>query len=493
VTTSKHKTISESELSAAIFDTVAAVLIVVTPDGTIVRFNQAAEQTTGYSREEVIGKQFRDIFVIPEDSAAIEQAVKDLQEKMSKVTLETKWRRKDGNLRLISWTSTVLLDENNTIQYLVGTGIDITEQRAASEALLRSESRLKNVITSNMIGLLYWNKQGQITDANDTVLNMIGYTREELKQGLIRWDLMTPAEFWDRERHAHEELAAKGVCTPFEKEYIHKDGTRIPILLGGAMLEGSDNDGVCFVLDISQRKKAEKQALDAVRSRDEFMSIASHELKTPITSLRMGLQILRKPDLKLEDTTARSLIETCEQQARRLGVLVDELLDLTRIRSGKIGLKPCEADLVEIVKNVVKGFLTPETPTPEMPHIEILGETSLRGQWDPTRISQIVTNLVSNAIKYGAGKPVEIKIEYLKSHDIARLSVCDHGIGIPHEKQKQIFDRFERLELSRPIGGLGLGLYISRQLTEAHGGKIQVESEPGKGSVFSVELPLVRR
>jgi PAS domain S-box-containing protein len=242
------------------------------------------------------------------------------------------------------------------------------------------------------------------------------------------------------------------------------------------------------IFDITQRKSAEETLQGALRSRDEFLSVASHELKTPLTALYLKLQLLgraREHQADLTDAQVNSMIRDCEVQSRRLAKLIDQLLDLTRIRSRRLELKSEEVNLTALAKEITGSFETELAQAGSS--LSFRGDAPVVGSWDRTRIEQVLTNLLSNAIKYGRGKPIEVSVE--GRDGVARLSVKDHGAGIDPSEQPKIFDKFERASPSKQIGGLGLGLYIVRQIVVAHGGSVAVHSTLGDGSTFIVELP----
>jgi signal transduction histidine kinase len=260
-------------------------------------------------------------------------------------------------------------------------------------------------------------------------------------------------------------------------------------------------DGIA--LDITQLKRAAEdrdQALaetrEALRTRDEFMSIASHELKTPLTSLHLQLQLIARTVKKAggagtasDELSQRILssIANGERQSTRLAQLLDELLDLTRVRLGRLQLTKEEVDLAQIAREVVERFAGQTQAMGYAVRFEAAPEVT--GHWDRTRIEQIVTNVFSNAIKYGEGKPITVSIARDELRSGATIRIHDQGMGIEPTMRERIFERFERAVSSQNISGLGLGLYITRQIVEAHGGSIQVESQPGQGSTFIVRLP----
>jgi signal transduction histidine kinase len=260
--------------------------------------------------------------------------------------------------------------------------------------------------------------------------------------------------------------------------------------------------------DLTERKRAEvdlkranetlekrvhertRELESALKSRDEFLSIASHELKTPLTSLKLQLQTLRrkiKPEQGLVPAPPELAkgLDIGAKHVNSIAGLVEDLLDVSRIQAGKFDLALGESDLSEIVEEVVARFaqqLAAAGCTPEL-HLE----KQVKGVWDRHRLEQVVVNLLTNAIKYAPKKPIRVRTHL--DGDIARLMVQDSGPGIENDLQKQIFERFERVNQDPHIGGLGLGLFIVRRIVEAHHGRVWVESKPGDGAKFIVELP----
>lgn len=226
----------------------------------------------------------------------------------------------------------------------------------------------------------------------------------------------------------------------------------------------------------------------AVRVREEFLSMASHELKTPLTSLQLQLGLVKAGVTGAEGELARKLtskLRTMERQLFRLNALNDSLLDVTMLSGGKLHLDLQHVDLVALVREAVER-LEPDFARAGC-EVRLEVEEEVRGRWDPMRLDQVVVNLLTNAIKYGLGKPIHVHLQ--RHGERALVVVKDQGIGISAEAQARLFRKFERAVPSQHYGGLGLGLYISRTLVEAMGGTIQVDSQPGEGATFTVTLP----
>jgi signal transduction histidine kinase/tetratricopeptide (TPR) repeat protein len=239
-----------------------------------------------------------------------------------------------------------------------------------------------------------------------------------------------------------------------------------------------------------ERGRLYREEQEAVRRRDDFLSIAAHELKTPLTSLQLHLQGLmtrmRQTVESLPPERVASKLESANLQTQRLGRLVNELLDISRVAQGQLLGKLEEVDLVALARGVIErsreALARAECP------VELCASGGVVGRWDAMRLEQVVGNLITNAMKYGAGKPIELTIESDKTH--ARLRVRDWGIGIAPEDTERIFERFERAVSVRHYGGFGIGLWLVREIVQALGGSVTVESSQGQGSTFIVTLPL---
>ncbi|WP_146210188.1 ATP-binding protein [Vitiosangium sp. GDMCC 1.1324] len=253
--------------------------------------------------------------------------------------------------------------------------------------------------------------------------------------------------------------------------------------------------GLCAEVteQVLARREVEALATDlqkALQIRDDFLSVASHELKTPLTSLQLQLQLLWRSlpehDSDGSPHPARKRIEATRRPAERLHQLVNNLLDVSRIRAGRLALEHETVDFAALLQDVVARAEADAAGAGCK--LVLQAGSPVIGRWDRLRLEQVVTNLLSNAIKYGASHPVELTV--IQDGPFARLTVRDYGIGIAPENQARIFHRFERAVSERHYGGFGLGLWICKQIVESLGGDIRVESQPGLGATFIVALPL---
>lgn len=234
-----------------------------------------------------------------------------------------------------------------------------------------------------------------------------------------------------------------------------------------------------------------KEAKSAIKMRDDFLSIASHELRTPLTALNLQLYLLEKiaseEDDKIDLAQVKKISTRSMTLVRKLVSLQEVLMDLAQIRVGKLEIKKEFVDLSVIVSDCVSQLGIESGRSGSEIILERVGP--VEGEMDVTRVSQVVTNLLTNAMKYGERKPIRVKV--FKENNFAVVVVEDQGIGVPPEKQERIFERFERASDDPAVSGLGLGLYISKQIVEAHNGRIFIESLPGKGSSFIAKFPLL--
>ena len=245
---------------------------------------------------------------------------------------------------------------------------------------------------------------------------------------------------------------------------------------------------------LAQLQLTQVELEHAVRMRDDFMSIVSHEVRTPLNGLILETQ-LRKMHLARDNAAAftmdkmQAMVERDERQIQSLIRLIEDMLDVSRIRTGKLSIRPGQFDLAQTVAQLLESFSAQISAAQSS--VNFTAEQPVVGQWDEFRIEQVISNLLTNALRYGAKKPIDVSV-YIESGQ-AVVDVRDQGIGISEENQQRVFQQFERVSSSHVIAGLGLGLFISEQIVAAHSGTISVQSALGEGALFRVCLPLVQK
>ncbi|HEV8230882.1 MAG TPA: ATP-binding protein [Thermoanaerobaculia bacterium] len=371
------------------------------------------------------------------------------------------------------------------------------------EALRRGEERFRLILTSAGEGIYGLDRAGRVIFVNPVAARILGWQPAEMI-GRSAHNLFhhsrPDGNPYPREECPMEASLRDGVARVAEEEFLwQRDGSCFPAeCTTTPIYEGEELVGAVVVFrDITERKVLEshrhrvmRELEESLRARDDFLSIAAHELRTPLTSLQLHVDgILRATERDAKSLSVEQLAARLQQargQLQRLNRLVEQLLDVSRITIGRLDLQLEEGDLAEISRDVATRARQELQRSGS--RLTIDAERPVRGTWDLMRIDQVVTNLLSNAVKYGRGQPIEIAVSH--KDGVARLIVRDHGIGIDREKIPRLFQRFERLVSVGHHAGFGLGLWIVNQIVDAHGGKIAVSSEPGRGSTFEVELPL---
>lgn len=470
-------------------------------DGTILDANDAYLTMIGYTRADLeAGRVNWRSLTPPEQLQYSDSSIAKMRQQMSD-TLEKEYVCKDGS-RVSVLLSGVMFEgsENQGVSFVV----DLTESKRAEAALQQSENLFRGLFESDLIGILFWNLEGHITDANDAFCRLTGYSRAELQAGQVNYHDITPPEYHESDAQKFQILQTTGEYLPIEKEYIAKNGERIPILLGCAFLPGCRDRGVAFVLDIREQKRlqqdrerllAEAQAAResadlANRTKDEFLAIVSHELRSPLNAILGWAKLLRSR--QFDPARVAQALETIERNAQAQANLIEDLLDMSRILRGQLALEPAPVQLAPIINLVVANAQL----AAEAKQIQLCSSLDPAGGrilGDLNRLQQIVTNLVTNAIKFTpAGGRVEVALERRGSQ--AAIRVTDNGQGISPEFLPYLFERFRQAENSttRSQDGLGLGLAIVRNLVELQGGTVQAASPGlGQGATFTVLFPLL--
>lgn len=514
----------------------------------------------------------------------------------------------DGRQAWLQLAAGPVRDDKGAITHTISVGANIDGAKRAEEALRASQSQLRQLFESPVIGIIHIGLDGAIKNANDTFLQTFGYSRDDLAEGRLDWVEMTPPEYRALDRQGLIDLQTRRSALLCEKEFLRKDGSRVPIALGSTMVEASDSEAVTFVLDISDRKKSDRErerlleslalseeryrlvamaTQDAIydwdmttdsvrvhalfgpsrgpistvhswvdsihpsdreriiagltaaiqsgahhweseyryargdgswlnivdraylvrdssgtpvrmvgamqdvtsrRAQEDFerqlIGIVSHDLKNPLQTVLLAAEMLSLSDDLSE--TSRKSIERIQAAARRSARLIRDLLDFTRARlGGGIPIEPREVYLTPYFETLLEEVRAQHPGRA----IEFEARGDLRGEFDADRLGQVLTNLVENALKYSP-RQAPVRISLCGDADTVVLTVHNQGAPIPTEQQARIFEPMQRGEQTiDPTGrSVGLGLYIVKQLVEAHGGSVELASSAGEGTTFTVRL-----
>jgi PAS domain S-box-containing protein len=475
---------SEEKFSKAFRSSPETIVITRLFDGTIVEVNDTFLRVTGYTREEVIGKKMTGLGVWAEPEERT-RMLKILKEKGTVRNEEYYFRMKSGEIR--TWLFSGEIATINNEPCILSITTDITERKKAEEALRVSEEKFSKAFHSSPEAIVLSRlNDDTVLEANDTFYDLTGYTPEEIIN-------KTGAEIgiWaDREEHDKTTamIKNKGSIRNLEQILRKKSGETGTWLLSAEIV--TINSELCILTvttDITERKKAEEKLRQLDKMKSEFLSNISHELRTPLQSIGGFTKLLMDGQVP-DAATQQEFLQIIDREALHLGNLINGLLDMSRLEAGRFQINRRLVPIRDYFIDPIKSFyslarqknITLSTTIPEqLPEMEVDGD----------RLRQVLINLLGNAIKFSdPGGSVMVKVE--KQPDQLLFEVSDHGIGISEEAKKHLFERFYRAEGEVVRGGTGLGLYISKQIIEAHGGHIRAESELGKGSTFSFTLPL---
>jgi PAS domain S-box-containing protein len=465
-------------------------IFLLDPEGRIRTWNRGAELLKGYRESEIVGRSF-DVFYTPED-AALGRPRSLLAEAANVGRVEVEgWRvRKDGSRFWADVVLTALRDERGKLQGFAKVTRDLSARRSAEQALRESEERFRLLIdTVSDYAIFMLDPDGRVSVWNAGGERLTGWRAADV---VGRHHALFYAEEDVRAGRCEQVLAAaRGGPVRDRGWRVRKDGSRFWADVSIAPLTGASGDLIGFANvthDLTERQHAEAertqllQAEEALALRDEFLAIASHEIRTPLTAIHLQLDALLAHEH--EDSTRTSL-ERMKRTGQRLSDLTDSLLDASLIAAGQLVLNREVLDLGEVVTGVCAS-LEPAAARARCPLS--CSAQSVAGRWDRVRVEQICTNLLSNALKFGAGAPVAVTVK--READLGVIEVADRGPGVPEKDLARIFGRFERAMPRLQYGGLGLGLYVAREITNAHGGTIRAASSPGGGTTFTVRLPI---
>jgi len=459
-----------------IFDYAGDAIFIFDLEGRFLDVNKIACERLGYSREELMNMQVQDI--IPRELAKkVPQRIKQVQDKGCAI-LETPHVRRDGMVIPVEVNCRTI--DYDGIPAILATARDITERKKAQQALRRSEEKYRRIVETSNEGIWMVDPEARTVFVNRRMAEMLGYEPEEMV-GKKSTDFQAEQ---DREFLRQQLKQRKqGIAGNYDIRFLRKDGSTfcglasaVPVYHRGGTFAGSFG----MVIDITERKKAEQ-------IKEEFISLVSHEMKTPLTVMLGGLHTLLHDGGNLPEEDRAALLRDAYLETESLADIVENLLELSRAQANRIVLRSESVVLEELLHEAVgKAMLqhgtrrvSIEVP-PGMPVVKA----------DKTRLERILHNLLDNAFKYSPQQSA-VRVFAINNGEELTVGVSDQGQGMCREDQAKLFQPFERLgQDTAGKSGTGIGLVVCKRLVQAHGGRIWIESEPGKGSTFYFSLPV---
>jgi PAS domain S-box-containing protein len=427
--------------------------------------------------------------VLPEDRAHTEAVVRAALQQGEPFVYDHRIVRSDGAIRVLHTRGGVVKNEDGAPTRLGGACWDVTERWQSNQDRDRAMSLLRATLEATADGLLVVDRSGHIAAYNQRLLElwqippgMLDQVDFEKLLGLVDPQLEpeSAAACLRRVRALQADLKGESFDA-----LVFRDGRFFERYSRPQRIDHEIVGRVWSYRDVTERERLLRDVQRALAVRDEFLSVVTHEVRGPIASLHLATQGLRRG---VPHDAAEKLLDVIEREGRRVARLTDELVDLARIRSGQISFVFEPVELVDVVREAAARAAPDAARSGSL--VTVVAVTPALGRWDRVRLDQIVTKLLSNAIKFGRGRPVELQIE--SDARWARLVVRDQGIGIDEAERSKLFAPFERAVMPRHYGGLGLGLYIVRRLVEGMGGSVRLESQPDVGTTVTVELPLAK-
>lgn len=442
-------------------------------------------------------------FYAPGDKEVLAAAFDAARRDGTRYDLELELRTAAGRPRWVR-TSCQAEFQAGRVTGLYGQIQDVTDSHLATEEARLAQARLMRLIDSNIVGIVIADAAGSVLEANDYYLGMIGATREEFEQGRLDWRRVTPPEWIPADERAIAELRARGVCTPYEKEYQLPGGRRVQVFLADTMLPGPGELIAAIAVDISDRKRAEREVLalnaeleervatrtaaleTANRELESFSYSVSHDLRAPLRAIDAFGGILASEHADRLDAEGLRVLGVIRRNAQQMGCLIDDLLAFSRV--GRRTLERRRVDMTALARAVAEELAL---GTDRVPTIDIGELCPVAG--DPLMLRQIWANLLANAVKFT--RPVESGLVVVRCTPdpdgrSVGYTVADNGVGYDPAYADKLFQPFQRLHPASQFEGSGIGLAIVARIVARHGGRVWSEGAPGQGATFGFSLPL---
>jgi PAS domain S-box-containing protein len=492
VESAERKYIEESEQRFRLLADRAPVMIWTSGiDKLCTYFNAPWLAFTGRTMEQELGNGWAD-GVYPADKQRCLDIYTSSFDARKPFSMEYRLRRFDGQYRWILDNGIPFYAPDGTFTGYIGSCIDITERRTLEQQLQYSELKLRSLVEANILGVIVADLDGRIYESNDCFARILGYSTDELLAETFSWGQLIPLESHEALRRLITPFLSTAAMPPFEWEYLHKDGGRVPMLAMATPLDQERRLALMVTLDISDRKAAE-------RRKQQFLRMVSHELRTPLTAI-LGLIELALRDIKRRPTSlepeAEGLLGQIEQKLKlacgQVNIetrLVGDLLEVSQLEMHQFTLSLHQENLVTIVQETIVSHQAARSRDIKLvlPPAEVVSVIA-----DADRIGQVLTNYLTNAFKLApADQLIAVQLEVEAGS--VRVSVQDRGQGLTQEQQQRVWEQFYQVATPVHQGtsrGLGLGLAIAKAIIEQHHGQVGVESTPGQGATFWFTLPL---
>ena len=467
---------------------------ITTADGGYIYSNSRWHQYTGMTSEDSMGWGWTNV-IHPDDVESAKIAWINALKSGSRYSIEYRVRNSNNEYRWQLVSALPLKNAKDEIIKWFGTCTDIHDYKMALEDLRISEAKFRKFVDANMIGVVFFELDGKVTEGNDAFLNILGITREEFeKEGLDLFEHIAP-EYKQDSYVALSRLKNSHSILHCEKEYIRKDGSRRPTMIGAVSYEAEDGhlSGMAFALDISDRKKAEEAIENANRAKTQFLANMSHEIRTPLGVIAGFTDVALDPSQ--HESEKQNALLRIKKNSELLTELVNDILDLSKVEANKLDLEIKEVETIKFLNDLAdslslkakeKGLNLCVSANTSVPNII---------KTDELRLRQILYNIIGNAIKFTEHGSIRVNVKYQTEEKglTGKLifQVQDTGIGISKEQASKLFKPFSQADSSttRKYGGTGLGLALSKKLAEILGGNLELKSsELNKGSLFEISV-----
>ncbi|MBN2111447.1 MAG: PAS domain S-box protein [Methanosarcinaceae archaeon] len=498
-----ERLLAESERARKYLEVAGSMIVALDPKGNIVLTNAKCCEELEYSEDELIGSNWFDTVILPEDrEKMLEVFNRILNGDLDSVEyFENCIFTKNGEKKLLSWQNSYMRDPSGKITTVLSSGLDITRHRSAEKKIQASEEKFRTLFENSVDAVIILSSDGAILEVNNAACNMLGYSREEFL-GLSKNDLVAP-EYRDSCMENTASVMEKG-HDMFETLFVKKDGSRLPVEMSVKIIDYNGNPAMLSNgRDISERRKAEEaiskytedlsKANEALKSLDrmknEFISNLSHELKTPLISIKGYNELVHDEVLGPLNEKQKNAMKNVLDKYDHLSFLLDSLIYMSIVKSGNVNYRFDPVRIEDSLRRVAEyfSFKAGEKQIVLTTSFE-KGLPLMKG--DVEYLPYLFRSLMDNAIKFS---PQGGTVEIMAFRDDAHVHavIKDSGIGIPKEEFTNIFKRFYQIDgsMARRYGGSGLGLYVSKMIAEAHGGEIWIESEEGSGTIVHVRFP----